>query len=41
MVRNIVHILEDKCENGKFPPNFEAKIYQKVGFIEAKKIVSE
>ncbi len=41
MVRNIVEVVEDKCEEGRFPDqNFRSQIYRdRVGFEEARSIV--
>lgn len=40
MVRNIVNVIEDRCEEGLFREEFREKIRQNIGFEDAKRIVS-
>eukprot|EP00919_Chromeraceae_sp_WS-2016_P078184 GHVR01185043.1.p1 GENE.GHVR01185043.1~~GHVR01185043.1.p1 ORF type:complete len:105 (+),score=1.42 GHVR01185043.1:449-763(+) len=40
MVRKIVNVVEDKCEEGRFPQNFANRIkFENLGFAEARNIV--
>jgi hypothetical protein len=41
MVRNIVNVVEDKCEEGRFPGEFGNKIRNLIGFNSARKLISE
>lgn len=41
MVRNIVNVIEDRCEEGLFYDSFRDRIRKNIGFSEAKKVVRE
>lgn len=41
MVRNIVNVVEDRCEEGIFPEEFREKIRQNIGFQEAKQVIAD
>lgn len=38
MVRNIINVVEDRCEQGQFPQEFRERIRQNIGFDEARRI---
>lgn len=38
MVRNIINVIEDRCEQGQFPEEFRDRIRQNIGFDEARRI---
>lgn len=39
MVRNVINVIEDRCEEGVFPEEFRERIRQNVGFDEARKVI--
>lgn len=39
MVRNVINVIEDRCEQGQFPQEFRDTIRQNIGFDEARRIV--
>lgn len=41
MVRNIVNVIEDRCEQGQFPEEFRTRIRQNIGFAEARRIAQD
>jgi hypothetical protein len=41
MVRNIINVVEDRCEEGQFPEEFRNRVRQNIGFSESRKIVQD
>ena len=41
MVRNIINVVEDRCEEGQFPEDFRERIRQNIGFTDARRIIRE
>jgi hypothetical protein len=35
MVQELLGVVEEKCENGRFPEEFRGRIYGKANFIDA------
>ena len=35
MLQNLLNVIEEKCEGGRFPEDFRAKIYAKSNFVDA------
>lgn len=41
MVRNIINVIEDRCEQGQFPEEFRNRVRQNIGFSEARRVVQD
>lgn len=40
-MRNIINVIEDRCQEGLFPEEFRERVRQNIGFEEAREVVME